>query len=77
LLIWLSELFPLPWWNRKTICAGVTRTLTEVNVGKTTLYRPVGPKESALITASHQREFLPRLPEQPLFYPIPEQEAPR
>lgn len=36
----------------------------------TTLYRPVGPKELALIEASGWREFPPRLPEQPIFYPV-------
>lgn len=35
-----------------------------------TLYRPVGPKELALIQASGLREFPPRLPEQPIFYPV-------
>jgi len=36
----------------------------------TTLFRPVGPKELALIAASGFREFPPRLPEQPIFYPV-------
>ncbi len=35
-----------------------------------TLFRPVGPKELALIEASGWREFPPRLPEQPIFYPV-------
>ena len=35
-----------------------------------TLYRPVGPKELALIEASGYKEFPPRLPEQPIFYPV-------
>ena len=35
-----------------------------------TLYRPVGPKELAWIEASGFREFPPRLPEQPIFYPV-------
>jgi hypothetical protein len=35
-----------------------------------TLFRPVGPKELALIQASGWREFPPRLPEQPIFYPV-------
>ncbi len=34
------------------------------------LYRPVGPRELALIAASGFREFPPRLPEQPIFYPV-------
>lgn len=35
-----------------------------------TLYRPVGPRELALIEASGFREFPARLPEQPIFYPV-------
>jgi len=35
-----------------------------------TLYRPVGPKELELIEASGWREFPPRLPDQPIFYPV-------
>jgi hypothetical protein len=35
-----------------------------------TLWRPVGPAELALIRASGMRAFPPRLPEQPIFYPV-------
>jgi len=35
-----------------------------------TLYRPVGAGEMALIEASGMRAFPPRLPEQPIFYPV-------
>ena len=35
-----------------------------------TLYRPVGGTELALIEASGWRAFPPRLPEQPIFYPV-------
>jgi hypothetical protein len=35
-----------------------------------TLYRPVGPKELELIAATGRREFPPRLPGQPIFYPV-------
>ncbi|GEP43839.1 hypothetical protein [Brevifollis gellanilyticus] len=35
-----------------------------------TLYRPVGPKELALIEQSGWKAFPPRLPEQPIFYPV-------
>jgi hypothetical protein len=35
-----------------------------------TLFRPVGPKELELIAASGWHEFPPRLPEQPIFYPV-------
>jgi hypothetical protein len=34
------------------------------------LYRPVGPQELALIMSSGWKEFPPRLPEQPIFYPV-------
>jgi hypothetical protein len=36
----------------------------------TTLYRPVGPVELELIAAAGWRGFPPRLPEQPIFYPV-------
>lgn len=36
----------------------------------TTLWRPVGPAELALIRQSGMRAFPPRLPEQPIFYPV-------
>lgn len=35
-----------------------------------TLYRPVGKKELALIEQSGFTAFPPRLPEQPIFYPV-------
>lgn len=35
-----------------------------------TLWRPVGPKELALIKKSKWKRFPPRLPEQPIFYPV-------
>jgi hypothetical protein len=38
-----------------------------------TLYRPVGPEELELIKAAGWREFPPRLPEQPIFYPVTNQ----
>jgi hypothetical protein len=41
------------------------------------LYRPVGPTELALIAASGYREFPPRLPEQPIFYPVTNEEYAR
>lgn len=36
----------------------------------TTLYRPVGRKELELIRDSGFRAFPPRLPQQPFFYPV-------
>jgi len=35
-----------------------------------TLYRPVGPQELFLISESKGKKFPPRLPEQPIFYPV-------
>jgi hypothetical protein len=35
-----------------------------------TLYRPVGQEEMNLIRDSGYREFPPRLPHQPVFYPV-------
>jgi len=43
--------------------------LEGMNAALTTLYRPVGQAEMDLIRASRFREFPPRLPEQPIFYP--------
>jgi hypothetical protein len=40
------------------------------NAETKTLWRPVGPKELALIKESGMREFPPRLPDQPIFYPV-------
>ena len=36
----------------------------------TTLWRPVGPLELELIAQTDMRRFPPRLPEQPIFYPV-------
>ena len=35
-----------------------------------TLWRPVGPEELALIRGLGMRGFPPRLPDQPIFYPV-------
>ena len=56
---WRQSREPLPRWPFGA-AAGTTITL----------YRPVGPKELALIAASGYRAFPPRLPEQPIFYPV-------
>ena len=40
----------------------------------TTLYRPVGPKELALIEQSGYKAFPPRLLQQPIFYPVMNEE---
>jgi hypothetical protein len=39
-------------------------------VETTILFRPVGPKELALIEASGWLRFPARLPDQPIFYPV-------
>ncbi len=38
------------------------------------LYRPTGPKELELVAASSYRRWPPRLPEQPIFYPVTNEE---
>jgi len=43
----------------------------------TTLFRPVGPAELALIAATGFRKFPPRLPAQPIFYPVLNEEYAR
>jgi hypothetical protein len=40
------------------------------NARLVTLWRPVGPKELQLIRESGMRVFPPRLPDQPIFYPV-------
>lgn len=35
-----------------------------------TLWRPTGPQELALVEASGWRTWPPRLPDQPIFYPV-------
>jgi hypothetical protein len=39
-----------------------------------TLWRPTGPEELALVEASGWRRWPPRLPDQPIFYPVLNQE---
>lgn len=43
----------------------------------TTLFRPIGPSELELIAATGYREFPPRLPDQPIFYPVLNEEYAR
>ncbi|MEV7806907.1 ADP-ribosylation/crystallin J1 [Microbispora sp. NPDC088329] len=38
--------------------------------GLTTLWRPTGPEELELVRRSGWRVWPPRLPEQPIFYPV-------
>ena len=39
-----------------------------------TLYRPTGPKELELVRQSGFKRWPPRLPEQPIFYPVTNEE---
>lgn len=43
---------------------------TGADAATATLWRPAGPEEIALVEASGWREWPPRLPEQPIFYPV-------
>ena len=58
--------------------AGNDREDKQVNTGTdmetVTLWRPTGPEELALVKATGWREWPPRLPEQPIFYPVLNQE---
>src|SRR5437867_11857343 len=64
-------------FNRHYIYFVSNEHLIKTDAGTTMLYRPVGPKELALIAASGYREFPPRLPEQPIFYPVLNEEYAR
>lgn len=58
---WLDNLFP----------PNAERTLPWPDVGDmVTLYRPVGKQELRLIVQSGFSAFPPRLPDQPIFYPV-------
>ena len=39
-----------------------------------TLFRPTGPKEMELVRESGYRRWPPRLPDQPIFYPVSNEE---
>lgn len=43
---------------------------TENADGTTTLWRPTGPTELALVEENGRRSWPPRLPDQPIFYPV-------
>ncbi len=63
---WLSAREALPKW--------ISLNEEELQRETVTLYRPVGEKELVLIKESGYQEFPPRLPEQPIFYPVLNQE---
>jgi hypothetical protein len=50
-----------------SFCAGILEVVPETAI---TLYRPVGQAELDLIRSSGFAKFPPRLPEQPIFYPV-------
>lgn len=62
------EGLPVAWRENREVLPGWP--FSEENNGIVTLYRPVGERELALIAATNYREFPPRLPEQPIFYPV-------
>jgi hypothetical protein len=49
---------------------GMSLTSTEENPDIATLWRPVGLLELELIRQADMRAFPPRLPDQPIFYPV-------
>lgn len=54
--------------RRMKLPSNAVRPLLEA--GALTLFRPVGDAELALIAAAAWRRFPPRLPDQPIFYPV-------
>jgi hypothetical protein len=52
------------------VLAHLHRGRVENADGTTILWRPVGPAELELLTASAMRRWPPRLPDQPIFYPV-------
>ena len=53
---------PAPNTNRPTLAVMEEKT--------TVMYRPTGPEELALVRESGFKAWPPRLPEQPIFYPV-------
>ncbi|MFE7190923.1 ADP-ribosylation/crystallin J1 [Kitasatospora sp. NPDC057541] len=49
---------------------GPTNPPTSTTTATTTLWRPTGPQELALVEAADWRAWPPRLPDQPIFYPV-------
>lgn len=50
------------------------KTMTDETI---TLYRPTGPEELELVKQSNFTKWPPRLPEQPIFYPVTNEEYAR
>ena len=51
-------------------CRRSTLSLARLVEETVTLYRPTGAQELALVEASGFKKWPPRLPEQPIFYPV-------
>ncbi len=65
-------------YRTHTMQTAPTNASAPGDVGATrTLYRPVGPKELKLISESGFRAFPPRLSDQPIFYPVLNEEYAR
>ena len=56
--------------NRATKVDAVSESEKNESPETTTLYRPTGPEELKLVEKSGFRAWPPRLPEQPIFYPV-------
>src|SRR5215831_14519641 len=63
--------------NRQTRLVMLNRKGRPMFEDTVILYRPVGPKELALLVASGYKKWPPRLPEQPIFYPVTNEEYAR
>src|SRR4051794_40670747 len=50
--------------------AVIDHDLVNDDAATVTLWRPTGPEELALVEASGWRAWPPRLPDQPIFYPV-------
>ena len=50
------------------------RAMTNQNTNTVTLYRPAGPEEMRLVEQSDFSRWPPRLPGQPIFYPVTNEE---
>ncbi|WP_246117325.1 hypothetical protein [Cellulomonas composti] len=69
-----GELADDDWQERLDAELGLSDA-TDVEIGGqprdvVTLWRPTGPEELALVEASGWRRWPPRLPDQPIFYPV-------
>jgi len=62
--------------HRESVRKACENVIARFSPGKRTvaLYRPVGREELDLIAQSGWREFPPRLPDQPIFYPVTNEE---